>query len=140
VISHAQPTPAQCLDIIAAATDPMRVFGSVRSLDARSIAGPALEVQVPAGEQLVQEGELIGTFFVIRSGSAELRRGERAPLTLGTGDCFGEIDAVAPHPQPFDVVASSTMRLLTFSALGIDRLCATIPGVRKRLLENLPAT
>jgi CRP-like cAMP-binding protein len=116
----------------------MRVFGSVRSLDARSLAGPALEVQVPAGEQLVQEGELIGTFFVIRSGSAELRRGERAPLTLVTGDCFGEIDAVAPHPQRFGVVASSPMRLLTFSALGIDRLCATIPGVRQRLLDHLP--
>ncbi len=116
----------------------MRVFGSVRSLDARSLAGPALEVQVPAGEQLVQEGELIGTFFVIRSGSAEVRRGERGSLTLVTGDCFGEIDASEPHPQRFDVVASSPMRLLAFSALGIGRLCATFPAVRQRLLDHLP--
>jgi CRP-like cAMP-binding protein len=138
VTTHTQPTPAQCREIIAAASDPMRVFGSVRSLDARSLAGPALEVQVPAGEQLVHAGDLIGTFFVIRSGSAELLGGSLGPMTLAAGDCFGEIDAIAPHPQPFNVVARSPMRLLTFSALGIDRLCATIPGVRQRLLDSLP--
>jgi CRP-like cAMP-binding protein len=124
--------------MIAAAADPMRVFGPVRSLDARSLAGPALEVQVRAGEHLVHEGELLGTFFVIRSGSAELRDGDHGLGTLVTGDCFGEIDAAEPLPQRFNVIASSPMRLLTFSALGIGALCSTFPGVRQRLLDNLP--
>jgi CRP-like cAMP-binding protein len=118
---------------------PTGVFGNVRALDARSLAGPAIEVTIPAGCCVVHAGDEIGTFFVIRSGSAELRAGERQLATLEPGDCFGEIDAVGPGPQRFDVVARTPMRLLTFSAFGITRLCATIPGVHQRLLDSLPA-
>jgi CRP-like cAMP-binding protein len=121
-----------------ATCDPMDVFAPIRSLDVRSLAGPALEVLVPAGTHLVEEGQLIGTFFVIRSGSAELRQGRVRLRTLGTGDCFGEIDPVIAMPQRFTVVASSPTRLLTFSAFGIGRLCAAMPGARGRILQFLP--
>jgi CRP-like cAMP-binding protein len=118
--------------------DPMEVFAPVRALDVRSLAGPALDVQVPSGSVLVHEGRLIGTFFVIRSGSAELWQGDVRVGTLETGDCFGEIDPVELEPQQYTVVASSPMRVLTFSAYGIGRLCAAIPSVRQRLLAYLP--
>jgi CRP-like cAMP-binding protein len=116
----------------------MEVFAPVRSLDVRSLAGPALEVQVPAGSVLVHEGRLLGTFFVIRSGNAELKQGENLLRNLGTGDCFGEIDPMATRPQQFSVIASSPMRVLTFSAYGIGRLCAAFPKVRERLTAFLP--
>ena len=56
----------------------------------------------------------------------------------GTGDCFGEIDPMELEPQRFSVIATSPMRLLTFSAYGIGRLCSAIPNVRDRLLAYLP--
>jgi CRP-like cAMP-binding protein len=117
--------------------DPMKVFGTVRALDVRSLAGPVVDVRVPAGAHLVREGHVIGTFFVIRSGSAELWHRDRRVKELGTGDCFGEIDPT-PTPQSYSVIASSAMRLLTFSAFGISRLCATLPDARQRLLDFLP--
>jgi CRP-like cAMP-binding protein len=116
----------------------MQVFGSIRSLDVRSLAGPVLDVNVSAGVRLVHEGEAIGTFFVIRSGNAELWHGDHRLRTIGTGDCFGEIDPASSEPQRVSVIASSPMRLLTFSAFGIDRLCATIPAARERILASLP--
>ncbi|HEY5317783.1 MAG TPA: cyclic nucleotide-binding domain-containing protein [Solirubrobacteraceae bacterium] len=119
-------------------TEPMQVFGSMRSLDVRSLAGPVLDVNVPAGVRLVCEGQAIGTFFVIRSGSAEVWRSDRRLGVLGTGDCFGEIDPASSEPQRMSVVASSPMRLLTFSSFGIDRLCAEIPDARRRILASLP--
>jgi CRP-like cAMP-binding protein len=118
--------------------EPMQVFGSLRSGEVRSLAGPVLDVKVPAGERLVREGQAIGTFFVIRSGSAELRLDDRKLGTLGTGDCFGEIDPSSSAPQRVSVVASSPMRLLTFSSFGIDRLCAAIPETRERIVSSLP--
>jgi CRP-like cAMP-binding protein len=118
--------------------EPMHVFGSIRSLDVRSLAGHVLDVNVPAGMSLMLEGHAIGTFFVIRSGSAELWRADRRLGTLGTGDCFGEIDPASSEPQRVSVVASSPMRLLTFSSHGIDRLCAAIPDARERILACLP--
>jgi CRP-like cAMP-binding protein len=117
----------------------MEVFAPIRPLDVRSLAGPALDVQVPSGSVLVHEGRLVGTFFVVRSGTAELWQGDRKLGTLSTGDCFGEIDPMELEPQRFSVIATSPMRLLTFSAYGIGRLCSAIPSVRDRLLAYLPS-
>jgi CRP-like cAMP-binding protein len=117
----------------------MEVFAPVRAMDVRSLAGPALDVQVPSGSVLVHEGRLLGTFFVIRAGSAELWQGGCRTGILGTGDCFGEIDPMELRPQGYSVIATSPMRVLTFSAYGIGRLCAAIPSVRARLLSYLPS-
>jgi len=76
---------------------------------------------------------------VIRSGTAELWQGDRRVGTLTTGDCFGEIDPTELEPQRYSVIATSPMRLLTFSAYGIGRLCSALPSVRDRLLAYLPS-
>jgi len=122
----------------SAAVEPMRVFGSIRPLDARSLAGPVVNVEVSAGTELTHEGGPVGTFFLIRAGSALLVRGDRPVGTLGAGDCFGEIDPRAPTPQRYTIVAITPLRLVTFSALGISRLCDAVPGARERILESLP--
>jgi CRP-like cAMP-binding protein len=93
---------------------------------------------VPSGSVLVHEGRLLGTFFVIRAGTAELWQGGCRTGVLGTGDCFGEVDPMELQPQGYSVIATSPMRVLTFSAYGIGRLCAAIPSVRERLLAYLP--
>src|SRR5438128_1237057 len=85
--------------------DPMDVFAPVRPLEVRSLAGPVLEVHVPAGQRLTYEGRVVGTFFVIRSGSADLWRQDQIVGTLSTGDCFGEVDPVPSRPQRYSVVA-----------------------------------
>jgi CRP-like cAMP-binding protein len=119
------------------ARDPMRLFGSVRSTDVRSLAGPVVDVQVSAGAVLARQGAEVGTFCVIRSGAAVLTRDGQPVGTLGAGDCFGEINPDAAVPQRYGVVATSPVRLVTFSAFGISRLCEAIPGTRKRILEAL---
>ena len=43
------------------------------------------------------------------------------------------------NPQEYSVIATSPMRVLTFSAYGIGRLCAAIPNVRNRLVAYLPS-
>jgi CRP-like cAMP-binding protein len=115
-----------------------QMFCSMRSVDVRSLAGPVLDVSVPAGVRLTHEGQATGTFFVIRSGTAELWRSDRRVGMLGRGDCFGEIDPASNAPQRASVVASSTLRLLAFSSFGIERLCCAIPDARERILASLP--
>ena len=116
----------------------MQIFAPVRALDARSLGGPTLEVQVPHGSRVVAEGELIGTFFVIRAGSAEVWRDGEHVRELHAGECFGEIDPAASTPPDYTVIAGRDLRLLTFSTLGIGRLCAAIPQIRERLRASLP--
>jgi CRP-like cAMP-binding protein len=116
----------------------MQIFAPVTATDARSLAGPTLEVTIEAGTEVVHEGHPLGTFFVIRSGTAELWRCGRLIRVLGSGECFGEIDAGAYRPQPYTVVAGPKLRVLTFSTLGIGRMCTAVPHLRQRLLAALP--
>jgi CRP-like cAMP-binding protein len=97
-----------------------------------------IEADVPAGTCLIREGEPLGTFFVIRSGTASVRRGGRRLRTLEPGDCFGEIDPGAHAPQTRSVVADSPMRVSAFSAHGIERLCAAIPYAQDCIRSALP--
>jgi hypothetical protein len=118
--------------------NPLRVFDPLPAWEVRSLAGPVVEVNVPAGRRLVPEGRVIGTFFVIRAGQADLfARGHKVGK-LGSGDCFGEIDPAPTRPQPFTVIASTQARVMTFSAFGIGRLCSAMPGARERILDALP--
>jgi CRP-like cAMP-binding protein len=114
--------------------DPIPVFGSLRARDVRSLAGPVVEARAAEGAELLREGAVTGVFYVIRSGTAALHGGEDTLGILGPGDCFGETDPLRPTPQPFTVIAHSPLQLLTFSAFGIERFCATIPGSRERIL------
>jgi CRP-like cAMP-binding protein len=115
----------------------MGPFGDLRALEVRSLAGPVIDVDVSPGTCLVREGEPSGTFFVIRSGTAEVRRDGRRAGMLAEGDCFGEIDPAASIPQSHTVIADSPLRLRTFSAYGIEQLCAAIPYARDRILLAL---
>lgn len=115
----------------------MSPFGSIRATDVRSLGGPVLDVEVQAGTKVVRQDEIVGTFFLIRSGTALLLRDGTPVATLGAGNCFGEIDPLSHAPQAYSVVAATRLKLLAFSSFGIGRLCDALPGVRERLLQTL---
>jgi CRP-like cAMP-binding protein len=120
------------------APDPLRLFGPIPWRDVRSLAGPVIETEAEAGAQLVRAGDVVATFTLIRAGTVELRNGAATVGMLGPGDWFGESDPAARRPQPYTVIARSPLRILTFSAFGIDRLCAAIPDTRRRIVESDP--
>jgi Cyclic nucleotide-binding domain len=120
------------------APDPLRLFGPIPWRDVRSLAGPVVETEVEAGAELIAAGDVVATFTLIRSGTVELRDGSTTVATLGPGDWFGESDPAARRPQPYTVIARSPLRILTFSAFGIDRLCAAIPDARRRIEDGRP--
>ncbi len=108
-------------------------FEPIRFTEVRSLGGPTLDLDVRAGSELLTEGEIAGRFFVLHSGTALLIRDECPVSTLGAGDCFGELDPIAPQPQRYGVITASPVRLLAFSSFGIGRLCDALPGVGERL-------
>ena len=116
----------------------MSAFGTIRSTDVRSLAGPVVDIEVSAGTELVQQGAVVGTFFLIRSGTAVLLQDGYSVGILGAGECFGEIDPLGREPQSYTVVAGSRLRLVTFSSFGIGRLCDALPGARQRIEDALP--
>ncbi|HEY2770575.1 MAG TPA: cyclic nucleotide-binding domain-containing protein [Solirubrobacteraceae bacterium] len=122
-----------------AVPDPLRLFGPIPWRDVRSLAGPVVETNAQAGAQVIRAGDVVATFTLIRAGTVELRDGSTTVATLGPGGWFGEPDPAARRPQPYTVIARSPLRILTFSAFGIDRLCAAIPDAHRRIVESRPS-
>jgi CRP-like cAMP-binding protein len=68
-----------------------------------------------AGQVLCRQGEGGEEFFVIVSGTAEVKRDGRSLRQLGPGDFFGEIALIDHGPRTATVVATSAMRCLVLA-------------------------
>jgi CRP/FNR family transcriptional regulator, cyclic AMP receptor protein len=79
------------------------------------IATQVDDVDFVAGKDLCREGAGGGEFFIILSGTAEVRRQGRHLRELGPGDFFGEIALLDGGPRTATVTALSPMRCLVLS-------------------------
>ena len=79
------------------------------------IATQVDEVDFVSGRDLCREGASGGEFFVILSGTAEVRRLGKHLRELGPGDFFGEIALLDGGPRTATVTAVSEMKCLVLS-------------------------
>lgn len=95
------------------------------------------EVDVPAGKTLTERGRSGGEFFVILSGTAEVKRGSGPVATLGPGDYFGEIALLDNGPRTATVVAASPMRCLVLSPGQFQDVLYQDPVIAVQLLRTV---
>jgi CRP/FNR family transcriptional regulator, cyclic AMP receptor protein len=107
--------------------------------DARSIvASVASRQRFKQGERVIEEGAVSDRFYVIASGTADVRSGGDLIATLGPGDFFGEMAAL-PHDGPrwarrtATVEAASRLTVLTIGDGDLRRLIDAIPELGARL-------
>lgn len=107
-----------------------------------TIAEYADEVDVPAGEKLVEEGEFAYQFFVIEHGQAEVTANGQRIAELGPGDFFGEIGLMLTGRRTATVTALSAMTLITLFEQNFrtveERYPAIAERVRKAVAERFP--
>ena len=70
---------------------------------------------VPAGDTVVEQGQAGDRYYVILSGTAVVRRGDRVLDELGTGDGFGEIALLRDVPRTASVVATSDLEVASLA-------------------------
>jgi CRP-like cAMP-binding protein len=80
---------------------------------------------VPAGKELVKEGDYAHEFMAIEEGEAEVLRGGQRVATLGPGDFFGEIALLRDVPRTATVRAVDPLRLY---AVERDEFIAAVTG------------
>ena len=73
-----------------------------------------------AGEVIFKEGDAGNEFFVVKSGSVAVRRGNRTLDVLSEGEIFGEMALVDSEPRSASVLAESD--------------CAVVPVSEKQFL------
>jgi CRP-like cAMP-binding protein len=115
------------------------VFASLDDETLRGVAVFAGESSVPAGKQIVSEGDYAHEFMAIEEGTADVLRGEEKIATLGPGDFFGEIGVIEKTLRTASVVATSPMRLITLTRWDLKRVGDAIEQIRATIEERRPA-
>ena len=96
----------------------------------RELARIADELSAEVGETIMQQGEPGYEFMMIEDGEADvIQDGERIN-TLGTGDCFGELSALADgRPRTASVIATSNLTAIVLTAHFMRELHQRLPPV-----------
>jgi len=100
-----------------------------------TIAALASEVSVPAGKELVREGDFSYDLLVIQEGTARVHRGGEHVADLGPGDIIGEMGVLERAQRNATVTATSSMVLVTLDRWDVKRLAKLAPPV----VEDLKA-
>jgi CRP/FNR family transcriptional regulator, cyclic AMP receptor protein len=111
------------------------LFAELSKAEREEVARDADEIDVDAGKRLVTEGKLGYEFFVIRTGTAEVIRGDEHVADLGPGDFFGEISLIEGTQRNASVVASSPTTAIVMTDRDFRRLARTMPSVTDRIHE-----
>ena len=115
------------------------LFAAVPGRTLAAVARRAQEVDVPAGDALIEEGALDDHLFVLVSGSLRVHRGERTLVTLGPGASVGELAALVPEPRSASVTAVEASRLLRIDKPVLDELLADGPELASGVIAALVA-
>jgi CRP/FNR family cyclic AMP-dependent transcriptional regulator len=109
------------------------VFAGLDDESLSNIAALAAEVSVPAGKELVREGDYSYDVLVIEEGTASVERGGEHLADLGPGDVIGEMGVLERSQRNATVVATSSMMLVTLTSWDIRKLNKSTPTVVEHL-------
>jgi len=94
------------------------------------------EVEVPAGAQVMVEGDVEDWLFVIEHGELEVVRSDRR-VTLGPGSVVGELAVLDPQPRSATILALSPARLLKLHKAAFDDVLRSRPEVAAGVIAEL---
>ena len=120
-------------------TDHLRtipLFSSLSDQALDTVSVFATETSVSAGKRLVHEGDYSYDLIVIESGTADVIKDGEVIGSLGPGDVFGEMGMLSGGRRMADVVATSSMRLITLSKSDLRRISTEVNDQLQALVEQ----
>jgi len=74
------------------------------------------------GTEIITEGEIDNSFYIVISGEAQVLKGDKAVDHLHSGDCFGEMGFIsAGKVRTASIIAKTTLTAMRVRASLIDR-------------------
>jgi CRP-like cAMP-binding protein len=112
------------------------LFSSLSEKALETLSVFATETSVSTGKRLVHEGDYSYDLIVIETGTADVIKGGEVIGSLGPGDVFGEIGMLSGGKRTADVVATSSMRLITLSKWDLKRIATEVSDQLQSLVEQ----
>jgi lysine N6-hydroxylase len=117
----------------------VRMFASLDASELQVLSAATEVERVPAGKEIVSEGEISDDFYLIVTGVASVLRGGRFVATLSSGSHFGEIAVFDRGPRTATVVADTDCELLVVSHDRMMRAIEEAPTIAQKLLAGMAA-
>lgn len=109
------------------------VLADLTDDEREAIASLAAEVSVPAGKELVREGDYSYELLAIEEGTAKVEKGGALIAELGPGDIIGEMGVLDKSQRSATVTATSPMLLVTLDRWDAKKLTKLSPSVADKL-------
>jgi CRP/FNR family cyclic AMP-dependent transcriptional regulator len=90
----------------------VELFQAVHGDDLLDIAQTAEEIEKSAGEEIVRDGELDDSLYVVVSGTTAVYRGQQLIAQLKEREVFGELALLDPAPRSATVTSLTDTVLL----------------------------
>jgi CRP/FNR family transcriptional regulator, cyclic AMP receptor protein len=110
-------------------------------LDQRSLEAVSVlmhEVEMPAGQVLMLEGEPGETFYVIAEGTLRVERAGGTVRSMTAGGFLGEIALLEHGARTATATCVTDCRLLALEHHEFDRLMQTFPHLHRRIQTAIP--
>jgi CRP/FNR family transcriptional regulator, cyclic AMP receptor protein len=115
----------------------LEVFRDIPPHDLARIAYILKEKEVSPGEEIIREGELGTSMFIIVEGRVRVHFQGKEVAVLGSGASFGELAALDPEPRSASVTALNDALLLELEGSALYTLMSKRPDVARAIIHIL---
>jgi CRP-like cAMP-binding protein len=115
----------------------VRLFSRCTTRQRRAIARHAQTAELPAGVELIREGEPGDALFVILDGEAVVRQGGVELNRVGPGAYFGELAILDGEPRSATVVAATDVKVAVIGIRMFRTLLREFSDLAEQLLIGL---
>ncbi len=99
----------------------IQFFSNFTKDQVRKIIDTASIVKAPAGQMIMNEGEIDDSFYVILSGKVAVKKNDNVVATVNRGECFGEMAYLSGDSRVASVTADTDSILLRISSTLLDK-------------------
>jgi CRP/FNR family transcriptional regulator, cyclic AMP receptor protein len=113
------------------------LFADLPKRHLQRLAREADELAFATGEQIVREGSLGETVFVVMEGRAKVTRNGRRVGEVLPGDFFGELSAIDGGPRTASITAVTPVRVVRLFRRTLRKLLQDEPQLTVKILDGI---
>lgn len=113
------------------------LFAELSDRDIKRMAKEVALRSLPAGTELVEQGEVGIGFYLVLDGQVEVRKGGRRVARLGAGEFFGEMALFQDRPRTASVRTSAPTTLAVLSRWEFWGIAKDRPAMMRSILETM---
>lgn len=113
------------------------LFGDLSRKELTVLADCLREEEFKDGEDIVNEGDTDGRFFIVSSGTAVARVNGKKLSTVSKGQWFGEIALIDRGPRTATVTAQGPVTTLSIASFTFRPILKEHPEMQHKLLLKL---